>query len=131
MVIFADAPVWVDLLRGRMTEQVSALSDELSLGNIAMGDLIAMEVLRGLRTDRDGRISRRLLELEMYEMAGERVCLRAAEFYRDLRARGITVRSSIDCLIATYCILGGHTLLHSDRDFDPFEQHLGLRALHV
>ncbi|MGI8927386.1 MAG: type II toxin-antitoxin system VapC family toxin [Tepidiformaceae bacterium] len=129
--MLADSSVWIDLLRGRATAQVAALRDGLETASIAMGDLIAMEILRGLRQDTGSRIRSRLLLLEMHEMGGLSVCLGAAEFYRLLRGRGITVRSTIDCLIATYCIQGGHTLLHSDRDFDPFEQHLGLQVLHL
>jgi predicted nucleic acid-binding protein len=126
--MLADSSVWIDLLKGRSTSQVVALDDGLKAGTVDMADLVAMEVLRGLREDRGSRIRSRLLKLEMHEIGGIEICLLAAGNYRALRARGITVRSTIDCLIATYCIQGGHTLLHSDRDFDPFEQHLGLRV---
>jgi predicted nucleic acid-binding protein len=131
MVTFADASVWVDMLRGRDTPRVAALRTGLNEASIAMGDLIAMEILRELPTDPRSQVRQRILELEVHEMAGLAVCLQAAVFYLALRSRGITVRSTIDCLIATYCIQGGHTLLHSDRDFDPFEQHLGLRVFRV
>lgn len=127
---FADASVWVDMLRGRDTAHVAALAAGIHQQTIAMGDLIAMEILRGIRQDPGSRIRNSVLKLDVHEMAGTAVCLGAADFYRDLRSRGITVRSTIDCLIATYCIQGGHTLLHSDRDFDPFEQHLRLHVLH-
>jgi predicted nucleic acid-binding protein len=126
--MLADSSVWIDLLTGRSTAQVAALDEGLKAGAIEMADLVALEILRGIREDRGLQIRTRLLKLETHEIGGLEICLRAADHYRFLRARGITIRSMIDCLIATFCIQRGHTLLHSDRDFDPFEEHLGLQV---
>ncbi|MFI4914324.1 MAG: PIN domain-containing protein, partial [Steroidobacterales bacterium] len=63
------------------------------------------------------------------DLVGTQVALIAADHYRRLRARGITVRKTIDVLIGSYCILHGHDLLHCDRDFDALEKHLGLRVM--
>ena len=97
-----------------------------------MGDLIAMEILRGVRDEqRYKRVRTEVLGTVPMAMATTPIVLKSADNYRALRARGITIRSAIDCLIATFCIEGGHELLHSDRDFDPFEQHCGLRVVRV
>ncbi len=99
-------------------------------GLLAIGDLTIHEVLRGIRDDlRFARVRRDLLKLPVYWMVSPDVAIRAAQHYSRLQRMGITVRSAIDCLIATYCIDGGHQLLHSDRDFDPFEEHLGLSVV--
>ena len=126
----ADSSVWIDMLRQADSPQVRLLRDGLESASIAVADLVVLEVLQGLRDDPQGRVRQRLLDLEVHTVGGLALCLRAAENYRILRSRGFTIRSTIDCLIATFCIEGGHTLLHSDRDFDPFETHLGLRVLH-
>jgi len=57
------------------------------------------------------------------------LAIQAARNYRLLRGRGITIRKTIDMVIATFCLAGGHMLLHADRDFDPMETHLGLRVV--
>jgi predicted nucleic acid-binding protein len=66
----------------------------------------------------------------VYATGGTELALAASDNYRFLRKRGITIRKTIDCLIATFCIREGHALLHRDRDFDPFEEHLGLKVVH-
>jgi predicted nucleic acid-binding protein len=87
-------------------------------------------VLQGARCEREfARIRNALTALDLFRMVDVPTAIAAAENYRLLRNRGITVRKMVDCLIATLCIRKGHTLLHSDRDFDPFEVHLGLRVL--
>ena len=118
------------MLRQTDSPQVRLLRDGLESASIAVADLVVLEVLQGLRDDPQGRVRQRLLDLEVHTVGGLALCLRSASNYRILRSRGSTIRSTIDCLIATFCIEGGHTLLHSDRDFDPFETHLGLRVLH-
>lgn len=130
MVTIADSSVWIDMLRATGSPQVRLLQDGLASASIDVADLVVMEILQGLRDDPGGHIAMQLLALRVHELGGLGLCLRAASNYRLLRARGFTIRSAINCLLATYCIDGGHTLLHSDRDFDPFEQHLGLRVLH-
>ena len=125
---FADTSVWIDQLAGRSTPQTRALSAQLRAGPVPLGDLVAMEVLRGLRhSGFHRRVRRDFASMPMFAMADTATVLQAGDYYRDLRSRGVTVRSPIDCIIATFCIRGGHTLLHSDHDFDHFERHFGLR----
>jgi predicted nucleic acid-binding protein len=89
--------------------------------------LILAEVLQGLRSDPDfRRVLGFLGALEFREMVGRRVAVASAQNYRMLRARGATVRKTVDVIIGTFCLLNGHRLLHSDRDFEPMERHLGL-----
>ena len=129
-MILVDSSVWIDHFRGRDTPQVALLDRALASELVAIGDLILAEVLQGFTRDRDFQQAHRLLaSLDVVEIGGTAVAVQAAQNFRRLRALGITVRKTIDTLIATRCIGDGLTLLHSDRDFDPFEQHLGLRVL--
>ena len=94
-----------------------------------MGDLILAEVLQGFKSERDFERALQLFDgLNLVEVGGREVAVASARNYRRLRSRGSTVRKTIDCLIATRCILDGYELLYSDRDFDPFVEHLGLRC---
>lgn len=95
----------------------------------AIADLVLAEVLQGARTERAAAIAEeRLLRGEFIVVGGRDVAIVAANNYRLLRARGHTVRKLVDTLIATRCILDRIPLLYSDRDFDPFVTHLGLRS---
>lgn len=128
-MILVDSSVWIDYFRGVPTPQ-SELLDAL-LGNepLAIGDLILIEVLQGFGSDRDFNQARKLLaSLLLIELGGKDIALQAARNFRTLRAMGVTVRKTIDTVIATRCIASGLTLLYSDGDFDPFVQHLGLRS---
>ena len=88
------------------------------------------EVLRGFRDDGAFERARKVLEaFVLIELGGYRVALQAAKNYRLLKARGISVRKTVDTIIATKCIEDGFSLLHSDRDFDPFVEHLGLKSV--
>ena len=125
-----DASVWIDYFNGRATAWTDLLNRLLGSEHLLMGDLILVEVLQGFRSDLDFHRARRHLEtLEIRPMAGREIAIAAVRNYRALRARGITVRKTIDTVIATFCIVEGHELLHCDRDFDPFERHLGLRVV--
>ena len=129
-MILVDSSVWIDHFRGNDTPQVALLDRVLASGPVAIGDLVLVEVLQGFTNDRDFNQARRLLTaLTVIEIGGAGIAVQTAQNFRRLRALGITVRKTIDTLIATRCILDGLTLLHSDRDFDPFEQYLGLRVL--
>jgi predicted nucleic acid-binding protein len=97
---------------------------------LAISDLILTEVLRGFRAETEFEETRsRLSSLTVVELGGWQLAIQAARNFRTLRQLGVAVRSTIDCVIATRCIESGHQLLHSDRDFDPFAQHLGLRVV--
>lgn len=126
-MILVDSSVWVDYFRKRMTPQAERLDRLLDEEGLAIGDLILTEVLQGF--DRDSDFERVLALLSMLRpimIGGEDVAVESARNFRILRVKGITVRKTIDTLIATRCILDGHALLFSDRDFTPFVEHLGL-----
>jgi len=126
-VIFVDSSVWIDYFRGSPTPQADRLDDLLGREELAVGDVVLTEVLQGFDSERDFSTALNLMTaLALVEVGGRQVAIEAAKNYRRLRQRGITVRKTIDTLIATYCILNRTPLLYSDRDFDPFVEHLGL-----
>lgn len=126
-MIVVDSSVWIDFLRNQATPQTARLEQWLGQRPIAIGDLMLTEVLQGIPADRDFDKARNLFAaFPVIVIGGEAVALEAARNYRKLRALGVTVRKTIDTLIATRCIADGHELLFSDRDFAPFVTHLGL-----
>jgi hypothetical protein len=126
-VILVDSSVWIDYFRGQRSAQTDRLDELLSQQPILIGDIILTEVLQGFTSDSDfNKALRMLAALELIEIGGREVGIQAARNYRLLRARGVTVRKTIDTLIATRCIEDGIPLLFSDRDFQPFVDHLGL-----
>lgn len=131
-MVIVDTTVWIDYLRGTSNPEVEWLDRELQRRRLGLTDLILCEVLQGVR-DRGAfdRVRQELLKFEVFETGGINLAVAAAENYRKLRERGRTVRRTIDCLIATFCIEGGHALLHRDRDFDVFEKWVGLRVIHA
>jgi predicted nucleic acid-binding protein len=125
-----DSSVWIDYLSGKVTSQTDLLHDALGQRAIAVGDIILCEVLQGYRSQHDFETARHaLLQFPVYTIGGTEIALKSAANYRALRRQGITVRKTIDCLIATFVIENAFSLLHSDRDFDPFEAHLGLDVI--
>lgn len=129
-MIVADSGVWIDFINGISTAKTARLRDALETEPVLMGDLILCEILRGARSERDAaQIEARLAALEFRAMGGRRIAVQAARNYRNLRGRGITVRKLTDLLIATFCIMHGHRLLHADRDYDPLAAHLGLQVV--
>jgi predicted nucleic acid-binding protein len=130
-MILVDSSVWIDYFNGRRTAQTDTL-ERFARARLLTGDLIMAEVLQGFAAEADFHFAQRIFAaLEFRPMVGREIALAAAGNYRALRARGVTVRGTIDTLIATFCIAEGHELLHCDRDFDPFERHLGLRVVKV
>lgn len=131
MDLLVDSTVWIDYFNGTVTPQTDLLDRLLGRSTLVLGDLVVAEVLQGFRRERDFRTARTsLLAFEVRHIGGRNLALQSAENYRRLRRLGVTVRKTIDCLIATYCIETTTLLLHADRDFDPFERHLGLHVLH-
>jgi predicted nucleic acid-binding protein len=129
-MVIVDTSVWIDVFAGRETPSVTRLRHITQHESVAVGDLMLCEVLQGVRTEAESKRAReRLLRLHLFEMVGLRNALAAADNYRALRRRGITVRGTVDCLIATFCIENSLPLLHNNRDFDPFEEHLGLQVV--
>jgi predicted nucleic acid-binding protein len=131
-LILVDSSVWIDYFRAENTPQVALLDELLGRNELAVGDLILAEILQGVRSDSDFRKVRKTLEsFTLIELAGIEIAIKAAQNFRTLRKMGITVRKTIDSIIATRCIEDGLTLLHSDKDFLPFSQHLGLRVAYA
>ena len=125
-----DTSVWIDYFNGVPTRETALLDALLGVEPIVIGDLVLAEVLQGFGAERDLRVAQAALDRLLFQpMVGRDVALAAARNYRALRARGVTVRKTIDMLIATFCMENGHRLLHSDRDFVPIAEHLGLETL--
>lgn len=128
-MILVDSSVWVDYFNGQASRETDLLDSLLGSEPVAIGDLILTEVLQGFRSDAAYRTAKRMLaQLVVYDLLGARLAVKTADNYRALRKRGITIRKTADAIIATYCIEHGIPLLYSDRDFDPFVRHLGLRS---
>ena len=128
-MILVDSSVWIDYFRSADTPQVALLDSFFGRSPLAVGDLIAAEVLQGVRDEREFKWVKKTLDaFEHIDLAGYDLAVKASENYRSLRAVGVTIRKTIDTLIATRCIEDGLTLLHADRDFLPFAQHLGLKV---
>ena len=129
-MILVDSSVWVDYFNGRDAPQTAKLDELLGVELLSIGDIILTEVLQGFRTDKDYLIAKQMLtSLTVFNMLSLEIAIKSAENYRLLRKQGITVRKTVDVIIATFCIEKGHSLLFSDRDFIPFVKHLGLNAV--
>ena len=130
-MVIVDTTVWIDYLRGARNAETDWLDHELVRQRLALTDIIFCEVLQGLSDDEAAKeVEELLLRFELFETGGVDLAREAARNYRTLRRRGRTVRKTIDCLIATFCIREGHSLLHRDRDFDTFEKLLELSVMH-
>lgn len=128
-MILVDSSVWIDYFRGIPTPQAEKLDALLGVEPVATGDLVLTEVLQGFASDRDFNQAKKLMTaLVIVDLAGQDIAIQAARNFRILRSLGVTVRKTIDTVIATRCIESGLPLLYSDKDFDPFVQHLGLRS---
>ena len=128
-MIVVDSSVWIDFFNGVSTPEVERLDGLLGVTPVAIGDLILVEVVQGFRLEKDVAMARQLFRsLAPLPMLGARNAWKAAENYRELRRRGITVRKTIDGIIATACIEANLPLLFSDRDFQPYVDHLGLEV---
>lgn len=130
-MIIVDTTVWIDYLRGSETLQTLWLDRNLESQRLGLTDLILCEVLQGIRDDEQfERTSHELLNFEIYTTGGIDLAVKAARNFRALRLRGKTIRKTIDCLIATFCLQNGYSLLHNDSDFIPFEETFGLSVIH-
>ena len=129
-MVLADTSVWIDYFNGIVNWQTDRLDELLGSQPVALGDLILTEVLQGFDQEAEFQRARSVLTvLPLYELGGYQLCLQAANNYRILRRQGITVRKTIDVIIATGCMEWGVDLLHNDRDFVPMEQMLGLKVV--
>jgi predicted nucleic acid-binding protein len=130
-LVIVDTTVWIDYFKGVRNPETDWLDTALDRQRLGLTDIILCEVLQGVRDEsRAAAVERQLLKLEVLETGGVDLAREAARIYRFLRSRGYTVRKTIDCLIATFCIREQHSLLHRDRDFDPFETVLDLSVIH-
>jgi len=129
-MILVDSSVWIDYFNGKITEQTNLLDSLVGNELIVIGDLILTEVLQGFQQDKDFNKARELLDCFIFqEMLGKEIAVKSAKNYRILRKKGVTVRKTIDVIIATFCVENNLPLLHSDRDFRPMEKHLNLKAI--
>ena len=129
-MILVDSSVWIDYFRGASNAPTERLDDLLSREPLAIGDLILTEVLQGFSDEKAFNEARNLLtSLTVIQLGGQEIAIQAARNFRALRSLGVTVRKTIDTIIATRCIASRYSLLHNDRDFHPFVDHLGLRVV--
>ena len=130
-MLIVDSTVWIDYFNGLENPQTDYLDQIVDQAPVLVGDLILAEVLQGFRDDSEFEKARRALSKYIQvEMVNPELALQSARNYRLLRRKGLTVRKTIDSLIATYCIENAHELLHNDNDFDGYEKHLGLMVVH-
>ena len=129
-MILVDTSVWIDFFNGKSNREVEVLDGVLGYQGVAIGDLIMVELLQGFRSDKDYNTAKKyLLNLDLYNMLTPDLALLAAENYRKLWRKGVTVRKTADVIIATFCIENQIPLLYVDKDFIPFTQHLKLRSV--
>ena len=129
-MVLVDTSVWIDYFNGKSNWETDRLDALLGTGELLIGDLILAELLQGFSRDADFRRAQSLMDdLPSVDLVGRDIAIRAARYFRQLRQQGITVRKTIDVIIATYCLTHDHTLLHRDKNFTVFERHLGLRNL--
>jgi predicted nucleic acid-binding protein len=130
-MVIVDTTVWIDYFRAISNPETEWLDNELGRRRLGLTDVIVCEVLQGVRDEHTaGDVERQLLKLQVFQPGGVELARDAARNYRLLRSRGRTVRKTIDCLIATFCIREQHALLHRERDFDAFERLLELAVVH-
>ncbi len=128
-MILVDSSVWIDYFNGIPTWQTDLLDTYLSNVPVVIGDLILTEVLQGFRSNTDYETAKKFLSaLPFRQIGGYKVAVQSAQNYRFLRRTGVTVRKTIDIIIATFCVMEGLILLHDDRDFDPMVSHFSLKT---
>jgi predicted nucleic acid-binding protein len=129
-MIVADSSVWIDYFNGVVTGQTERLHAHLREEPVIIGDIILAEVLQGFSKDSDFRKAKQLLDTLVFrEMLGRDLAVKSAQNYRYLRKKGVTIRKTIDVMIATFCIENDLPLLHSDRDFEPMSKYLNLKSV--
>ncbi len=130
-MVIVDTTVWIDYLRGAENPETLWLDRELQRQRLGLTDLILCEVLQGIRDQGTfAQVQANILKFQVFQAGGTALAVAAVQNYRELRQHGYTVRNTIDCLIATFCLQAKHELLHRDHDFDCFEKVLGLQVVH-
>lgn len=129
-MILVDTSVWIDYFNGLESQETNLLDIALINDEVVIGDLILLEILQGFRSDKDYETAKgHLMALHQFSMLSTDIAIKAAENYRILRKKGITIRKTADVIIATFCINNRIPLLFSDRDFIPFKKHLKLQSV--
>jgi predicted nucleic acid-binding protein len=130
-MVIVDTTVWIDYFGGVVNGETVWLDQAMSTRRLGLTDIILCEVLQGVRGEKAFiEVRKDLMKFQVFATGGADLAIAAAQNYRALRQRGFTIRKTIDCWIATFCLHAGHELLHRDRDFIPFEKVLGLRVVH-
>lgn len=128
-MIVADTSAWIDYFRGVAAPHTDALDHALQTSQIVIGDLIIAELLQGFRSESDFKTILQIIDrLQYRDFVGKSIAVKTAQNYRALRSKGVTVRKTIDVIIATFCIENNFALIHNDRDFDAMEKVLGLKV---
>lgn len=129
-MILVDTTVWIDFFANRDTSQVSTLINQLeNNNNLCLCGVILNEILQGIKNSNEyRRVEHMMNSLLFIDMTKETFIL-SAEIYRKLRTQGITIRKTLDCMIAAVAIENKIPLLHNDRDFDPIQKYLGLKVV--
>lgn len=132
MNILVDSSVWIDFFNGQKNAHTDKLSSLLSTELISIGDIILLEILQGIKNERDFKITKSYLQdLQCHQLSNPSLALKAANHFRYLRSMGVTIRKTIDVVIATFCIENDFMLLHNDKDFKPFVTHLKLKTFNL
>lgn len=130
-MVIVDTTVWIDYFRGARNRETEYFDREVGRQRFGLTDLILCEILQGIRDDASFvRTLRELRNFEIFDAGTASLAIEAARNFRTIQRKGHTIRKTIDCLIATFCIRNGHALLHRDRDYDHFEALLGLNVVH-
>ena len=130
-MVIVDTTVWIDYWDGASTPEANWLDREMNRQRLRVTDPVVCELLQGVRDEAEAvNAERELAKFEVFNTGGVELAKAAAQNYRALRRRGYTVRKTVGCPVATFCLREGHSLLHSDRDFDPFERFLNLSVIH-
>ncbi|MCP4487016.1 MAG: PIN domain nuclease [Gammaproteobacteria bacterium] len=126
-MILVDTSIWIDYFNGKITTETNILDSAITEGSVIVGDLIVLEILQGIRHDKDYNKTKKALgTLEQFELFGNYMVFECANNFRKLRKKGISIRKTADLIIASFCIKNKIPLLFSDRDFVPFTDHLSL-----
>ena len=130
MMVLVDTTVWIDFFADKSTPQVARLQDLIeSDEDLCLCGVILAETLQGIRVDADYRRTKDHLDSLIFFPMHRATFVRAAELYRDVRKKGVTVRKPVDCMIASIAIEHDLSLLHNDRDFEHIAKHSKLKIL--
>lgn len=126
-MILVDTSVWIDYFNGVSTKQTDSLDHILSEQSVFIGDIILTEILQGFDSDKEFELAKEALDpLDCIQLGGKKLAINAAFNFRFLRSKGITIRKTVDMLIASWCIEHKVVLLHNDKDFEQIATHLPL-----